>query len=231
MAEFVPRRRLAQAPAAAAEVSPGQKRRLGPLFPRPLPHPTPDPAARRGRALFWAIAAAWPLVALGGYSAYQIQHARSSTAELTATNEGLSQQVKGLKAELADAQKLNERRKDYDDLKGRLEVARARKEAADSQRDDALKKAEQSAALAASSDSSQKAEIQTLRRSVATLRQQLADAQKQAPARQSAAPAAAPPPVERPESVTPDEGLVLPERPALPTATQGRRGGNTTLRE
>jgi Tfp pilus assembly protein PilN len=119
---------------------------------------------------------AWPIVALGGYAAYQAQHDKSNTNELTASNEGLSKQIKGLKAELAEAQKLNERRKDYDDLKGQLEVVRARKEAADSQRDDALKKAEQSAALAASNDSSQKAEIQMLQRSVAALRQQLADA-------------------------------------------------------
>jgi len=184
-AELVPRRRLAHASAVAAEVSPDQKSRLGPLFPRPLPHPTPDRTARRGRPLFWAIALAWPLVALGGYAAYQVQRASSSSAELTATNEGLSQQIKGLKAELVEAQKLNERHK---------------------------------------------AEIQTLQRTVAALRQQLVDAQKQGPTRQSTAPSAAPAPVERPDAV-PDEGLLLPDRPALPTATQGRRGGETTPRE
>jgi hypothetical protein len=244
-AEVVPRRRLAQAPAVAAEVSADQKSGVGAPLPRPLPRPTPDPAARRGRALYWAVALAWPLVALGGYAAYQMQHAKSNTAELTATNEGLGQQIKGLKAELVEAQKLNERRKDYDELKGQLEVARARKEAAESQRDDALKKADQSAALAASRDSSQKAEIQALQRSVAFLRQQLADAQKQAPARQSAVPGAAPAPAERPGSSTvPDEGMVVPDvlKPrgfsddaltltARPTTTQSRRGGEITPRE
>jgi hypothetical protein len=175
-AELVSRRRLAQAPAVAAELSIDQKSRGGALLPRSSPRSTPGPASRRGRAIFWAIAVAWPIVALGGYAAYQAQHDKSNTNELTASNEGLSKQIKGLKAELAEAQKLNERRKDYDDLKGQLEVVRARKEAADSQRDDALKKAEQSAALAASNDSSQKAEIQMLQRSVAALRQQLADA-------------------------------------------------------